>query len=139
MSAPFTPEAERILDLARTHKLLPSHILAGGPNSAPGREEGRVLSFVLAALTPAQRHADRLADWASGYLRLAEHGDAGPILDPEEMSEMAGVLAEIFPPAPPTAEELALALEPFTREKMTSQQYGEAVDRAREIYARVLK
>lgn len=135
----FTPEAERILDLARNHKLLPSHILAGGPNSAPGREEGRVLSFVLAALTPAQRHADRLADWASEYLRLAEHGDAGSILDPEEMAEMAGVLAEIFPPVPPTAEDLALALEPFTREKMTTEEYGAAVEAARKLYARVLK
>lgn len=137
MSGHFTPEQIRVLDLAAgcglAFKSAPYLFTPGVRGEASIASE--ILAFADRLLTPAQRHADRLAYFAGVFCKAADRESY--LLPHSEFVELRAILDEIAPPAPPTVEELTAALEPFARDRMTAEEYGAAVEAARSLYRRV--
>lgn len=86
--------------------------------------------------TPAQRYADRLAYFADVFCKAADRETY--LLRHKEFVELRKIVNEIFPPAPPTVEELAAMLREVVK---INRRFGitEQADAAEALLARVPK
>lgn len=96
-----------------------------------------------AGLTPVQAHADELLEWAQKLKRCGDkHSGIGyeEYLSMGEYDKLRALLDELDPPKPPkppTLEEAIDALAPFSTDRLSTEEYGQAVLAARRLLARV--